>query len=140
MASVKCVECGQEFDYELDECPNCGCPYVDSRRTMGANEKGKRNKVGGGYDILTTDTGSSNEKAIKTFADIVFGIAIVEGILIYLGAIGWVVYMDSSSTIWVVIGGALVLTIYILYVYLITAFLRVYANISINLHEINMKI
>ena len=26
MALMKCSECGQIFDGNLKECPNCGCP------------------------------------------------------------------------------------------------------------------
>ncbi len=26
MAQLKCTECGQIFDGNLNECPNCGCP------------------------------------------------------------------------------------------------------------------
>ena len=26
MALIKCIECGQVFDKNLDACPNCGCP------------------------------------------------------------------------------------------------------------------
>ena len=26
MAQLKCTECGQIFDGNLADCPNCGCP------------------------------------------------------------------------------------------------------------------
>lgn len=26
MTQLKCIECGQVFDGNLEDCPNCGCP------------------------------------------------------------------------------------------------------------------
>lgn len=133
MAQFKCTECGQIFDGNLDECPNCGCPVDECKPSRNFSDE---------VDLVTTDTGYKQEKTIKTYADIIWAFsmviaAIIELITVYvsLKEIGSV----FGSPFVTAVGGTLLALSWFAVGILAKAFLYIYANISINIHEINMK-
>ena len=88
----------------------------------------------------TTDTGYTNEKIITKYANVIFRIIVI------LGIIGWIIMIvtlvNNASGAGIAIGvllGSGALVIYILLADVWRAFIRTFANISINLHELNMK-
>lgn len=121
MAQIKCEECGQMFSENEASCPNCACP----------NDK----------KICTTNTGYEYETTVKDYADIGFLIANIAGILVYFLTLALVVtQMHGIMVFLVAFIGLILLGAYIYCGYILKAYLRIYANMSINLHEINMKL
>ena len=150
MAQIKCIDCGQVFNDTLKECPKCGCPVnecdvlnptiLNNSDKMGDTET--RNASNYSNVSSTTDTGYLNEKAVAGYADFVFICASVGGVALYIAILIIVARFAKSvdAAVGVYIFGAIVLAIYIILLYIAKAFIKIYANISINLHEINMKL
>lgn len=89
----------------------------------------------------TTDTGYLNEKAVAGYADFIFICASIGCLLLYIVIL--VVFgntTDAKTTTTVGIVGFIIMAVYIVLFYIAKAFVKIYANISINLHEINMKL
>lgn len=133
MAQLKCTECGHVFEGNLKECPNCGCPAGESKPSRSFSDE---------VDFGTTDTGYEQEKTIKTYADIIWWgamviAAIIELITVFISLreIGSV----FGSPFMTAVGGTLLALCWLAIGILVKAFLYIYANISINIHEINMK-
>ena len=56
MALIKCRECGEIFNANLEECPNCGCPasesdVIDGRQTETQTQFEDKNKGLGYVDV-----------------------------------------------------------------------------------------
>ncbi len=134
MAQFKCTECGQIFDGNLDECPNCGCPASECKPISSLCDES---------DFITTDTGYQQEETIKRYADAIWAIskvfaALISVVTIILCLRG--LSDDFSISLMVAVSGALTALSCLAIGILVKAVLYIYANISINVHEINMKI
>lgn len=148
MAQVKCTECGQLFnDDTLNACPNCGCPAsecvtIHNETNVDSSEKTSEAEVTARKDLQTTDTGYEYEKVIQRYATFLFWFIIVINVL------GWfvsvIIFSNSGYTRDMVSSmfllGLLLIPLAILVAYIVRAFLMIYANMSINLHELNMKL
>jgi uncharacterized membrane protein len=133
MNDLKCPKCGKVFDDALSCCPNCGCT---------ANESSSSDKS----NVSTTDTGYYHEETIRHYGDVVQSLSkVIAGIIAFITVILFLFSLFSGAG--EVIGiGLLILAFGLLTAWCIfaggvltKAFLYVYANISINIHEINMK-
>jgi phage FluMu protein Com len=137
MKELRCSKCGKLFDDTHMSCPNCGNPADKNISTEKSN-------------VSTTDTGYQYELTIKRYADVVLTISQVMAVMIAVGI--------TLSSVWMMINGLrsgmiegvgfslLIIAFGLLIawsVYIIglltRSFLYVYINISINIHEINMK-
>ena len=159
MALIKCSECGQIFDGNLEDCPNCGCPaseFVSSitqeldsdlgGSTETDNVEQKQNEDISDYDTFkknakTTDTGYQHEKLLQGYATFLFAILIIVGVVLWLSAM-FMASVQGSVGGYVAgyFGGPILFLSLMALAHIIRAFLMIYANISINLHEINMKL
>ena len=83
----------------------------------------------------TTDTGTKYENTIKVFTDIIWWFSVVGTLFTLLIVLSYFDNFDSVIIFATIIGSAL----YLVLLYCMLAFIRVIRNISINLHEINMK-
>lgn len=155
MALIKCTECEQMISEKASECPNCGCPVADM--VFDDENNTKSEKLEDSMDGLseephqtediektedtenvcfpTTDTGTSDEETIMTFADLFLYISMFLG---FFGIIICLALIDITNGMSAY--GILYIAIHVLLVYVFRAFIRVFHNISINLHEINMKL
>lgn len=165
MKQLKCTECGQIFSEKLTDCPNCGCPVNgDTERIMESTQMedidGQSNQntyfqqpyqhpvdqIPSDDDFVTTDTGVENENIIKTYAKVIWIVAVVIAAIAELGIIVSAAglmkeYPRSASFAFLsIIMGTVVVGLFLLAVYVIRAFIMVVHNISINVHEINMKV
>lgn len=160
MAQIKCIECGQIFNDKLEDCPKCGCPASESEvlnETLANESKilyetpineyvAKENAEDNNNhitsnEIRTTDTGYLNEKAVAGYADIIFICASTGCLLLYIAILvvcGNTTKAETTTTVGIV--GFIIMAVYIVLFYIAKAFIKIYANISINLHEINMKL
>ncbi len=132
MALIKCKECGQMVSDKASECPNCGCSIKVDDTTK--SSKCKFDMEGSAFS--TTNTGRSNEEIIKSLGE---GIWIWTLILCLFGILGfafWGIIETEAKALLGILG----LILLILWARIIRAFLLVLHNISINLHEINMKL
>ena len=102
----------------MNSCPNCGAPIVASER-----EK--------------TDTGTADEATIRTYANVMWVVCIVLGI-IGIGVFTFFASIGESEG--ASLFGILGIVLLLLLVYVVRAFIRVLSNISINIHEINKKL
>lgn len=144
MGMQKCSECGLMFGEKLTECPNCGCPTDGSvvpshTRTV----QNKEQKVGLSFKsgVKTTDTEYKHEKTIKEYASFLFVSWIIAGVILFFTAV--IMASIDGGEAGVVIGfliGFIFFLACLLSAYVTKALLMVYANISINLHEINLKL
>ena len=149
MAQIRCIDCGQVFDNELADCPKCGCPASECeiatetpvKENVAKGDAEDKNKRTVSNETRTTDTGYLNEKVVARCADIIFNCALVGYLLLYV-----VILLVCSRTIHgvpmlvVAIIGFIITAIYIVGLYIAKAYVKIYANMSINLHEINMKL
>ena len=131
MAQVKCTECNQIFDDTLNECPNCGCPSSECKplRTNTIETNG-----------ITTDTGYKYEKQLIYYTNFLYGLTLVVGALMSVLS---VISLSSSGVSGFFAGLLLGILIFVLFWVIATisrAFLMILPNISINIHEINMKL
>ena len=93
-------------------------------------------------NLQTTDTGYKHEKVIQRYATFLFWF------IIAINVLGWIVGMiilgssvytkDAVGPVFLL--GLLLIPLAILVAYIVRAFLTIYANMSINLHELNMKL
>ena len=133
MVQLKCPDCGQVFDTEKLVCPTCGCP-ADACTEFDPDQKGTT------CEKRTTDTGYTHEKTISTYANVIFWLTVILGIIAWIIPI--IILTDKGGGDGLAIGffvGGIILAIYILIAYVLRAFICTFANISINLHELNMK-
>lgn len=136
MVQLKCPDCGQVFDTGKPNCPTCGCP-ADACTRFDPNSQ-KTEQVAN--EKRTTDTGYVNEKTITTYANIIYWLAVIIGILVWLiSVIGMANAFGVNGFAISFLLGGIILMLYILLAYVARAFIRTFANISINLHELNMK-
>lgn len=148
MRQRKCNECGQIFNDDLAWCPNCGCPangnsQIIENEVDNSTSGNVRSINSDAEDYETTDTGYENENRIKSLADTIYKIIMVSAtifsVLVFIGLIA-----SAGETNGVSLLGVFLIILILLIAWgnaiVIKAFLYVYANISINLHEINMKI
>ncbi len=161
MSNLKCADCGQIFNDRLSECPNCGCPVdvntehiSDSEQVEGNSTQSQQrmeyqqsvNQTSYDDGFVTTDTGVENERIIKTYAKVIWIVAVVFAALAEVGIIVQAIALISQYSqatayaIVSVIGGTIVLGLLLLAIYVLRAFIMVVHNMSINIHEINMKI
>lgn len=148
MAQVKCTKCGQLFnDDTLNACPKCGCPAsecvsIHNETNVDSSEKTSEAEATVRKDLKTTDTGYEHEKVIQRYATFLFWLIIVIHALWWIGTM--VVFGSSEYTQDMVgrvfLAGLFLLPLTILVAYIIRAFFMIYANMSINLHELNMKL
>ena len=134
MSLIKCRECGQFFNETLNECPNCGFPASECEPINSLNHES---------DFITTDTGYQQEETIKRYADVIWGISIALAVLISIVTIILFlrgIYVNFSISLVAAVVGALNALFLLAFGILVKAILYIYANISINIHEINMKI
>ena len=128
---IKCSECNQIFDEKLKECPNCGCPSEHAQIIESIDKN----------DCVTTDTCYKHERQIQYYANFMYGLSISIGVLILLLFIilGTMVGGGMGFIIGLILGG-IVFGLMWVFALISKAYLIIYANISVNLHEINMKI
>lgn len=134
MKNLKCSECGDVFSENHNECPNCGCP---------ASECKPINNLSDEPDFITTDTGYQQEETIKRYADVIWVISKIFAAVISIVAVIIclrALFDDFSIGLMVAVSGALTALSCLAIGILVKAVLYIYANISINVHEINMKI
>ncbi|MBR3445154.1 MAG: zinc ribbon domain-containing protein [Prevotella sp.] len=129
MAIIKCKHCGEEISDSIIKCPYCG-----ERLNQNVSEPVKEKT------FSTTDTGNNNEGILYRYADVILVLSYVLGIfLMIMGLSGMIVSNGNSEAIGmsllIIIYG--ILTIFIGYV--VKALIKVFANISINLRELNLK-
>ncbi|MBP3835041.1 MAG: zinc ribbon domain-containing protein [Prevotella sp.] len=129
MAIIKCKHCGEEISDNIIKCPYCG-----ERLNQNVSEPVKEKT------FSTTDTGNNNEGILYRYADVILVLSYVLGIfLMIMGLSGMIVSNGNSEAIGmsllIIIYG--ILTIFIGYV--VKALIKVFANISINLRELNLK-
>lgn len=138
-----CVECGHQLSEYAQTCPQCGCP-VGKQATKPFEEltpKGISNKslqVDG--DVQTTDTGYQSEKVIQKHAQVVYAVIIICGFLSCAGCIALFAIMDTSLVVVGILVGLVDLLLSFYVASVARAQLMLYANMSINLHEINTKL
>ena len=156
MAKIKCIECGQIFNDKLEDCPKCGCPASESEvlietpvakseilnepHVAKGNAEDNNNHITSN-EICTTDTGYLNEKAVAGYADIIFICASIGCLLLYIAILvvcGNTANAETTTAVGIV--GFIIMAVYIVLFYIAKAFIKIYANISINIHEINMKL
>lgn len=134
MNDLKCPKCGKVFGDNLSSCPNCSHPASQCSILDKSN------------DSITTDTGYYHEDTIRHYGDVVQSLSkVIAGIIAFITVILFLFSLFSGTG--EVIGiGLLILAFGLLTAWCIfaggvltKAFLYVYANISINIHEINMK-
>lgn len=83
--------------------------------------------------VKTTDTGYHHEDVLKKYVDIVFYVGL--GIIILL----FIVQASHTPSFEMLLGSLLIYVLYGLLLYVFRSFVYVFRNISINLHEMNMK-
>lgn len=152
MAQVKCTECGQLFnDDMLNACPKCGCSAsecvsIHNETNVDSSEKTSEAEVTVRKDVQTTDTGYRHEKVIQRYATCLFWGIIIPTVLggIFLMMILNRILSISEYTKDMIVPLFLLVLVLILIVIIIAciirAFLMIYVNMSINLHELNMKL
>ena len=159
MALIKCSECGHEVSDRASACPNCRCPaseFVSSitqeldsdlgGSTETDNVEQKQNEDISDYDTFkknakTTDTGYQHEKLLQGYATFLFAILIIVGVVLWLSAMIMASVQGGVGGFIVgCFGGGILFLSLLALAYIIRAFLMIYANISTNLHEINMKL
>ena len=134
MALVMCSECGNWFSNSDSNCPKCG---FSSKVDVKNNDVDNRVE----NETQITDTGYKYEKVIKGCADFLFWSLTIGSFLLYI--IWFIVIISNDATGasgFVLFSGIIGVALCVIVAYIIRAFLMVYSNISINLHEINMKL
>ena len=128
-----CPNCKCEVQDGMAFCTNCGTeiPQIPSSKNAQTTDMEK-----GSYP--TTDTGTTDEKNILHFSELVWKVSLWIGILTIIIFI--IVGLQDSYLFIMSILYSLLTLFTLFMVYVLRAFLRVIHNISINLHEINMKL
>lgn len=129
MNDLKCPKCGKVFGDNLSSCPNCSHP-ASQCSTLEENN-----------DSITTDTGYKQEDTIMQLAD---GISVfAKGVAILIAILTLILFIpiarSISESLFILIIGTMIAASFWIGGLITKAFLYVYANISINIHEINMK-
>lgn len=135
MALIYCRHCGQQVSDQAQFCPHCGT-------SLAVGQKQKEYE-----DIETTDTGYENEELLARLTNIVMAILCVLGVLVAIGGficffIPTTEYMPSSTKAVLFIGGVYLIILgglTVLLAYILKAKMSIFINMSINLHEINLK-
>lgn len=146
MAQIKCTECGQLMPEGVNSCPNCGCPVENAPAEQEATAQPaqetpevEQQRTDTVFAFPTTDTGTKYENTIKTYTDVIWWLNVVGVVLLVIGTFAnFVDYSNNDNLGYFLVsvfGGAL----YLLILYVMLAFIRVFRNISINLREINLK-
>lgn len=138
MAQIKCTECGQLMPEGVNRCPNCGCPVENAPAEQKATAQPaqetpevEQQRTDTVYVFPTTDTGTKYEDTIKTYTDVIWWLNVVVVAFLVICTFAYnLMYFPVSVFV-----GAL----YLLILYVMLAFIRVFRNISINLREINLK-
>ena len=138
MVQLKCPDCGQVFDTGKLACPTCGCPA--DACTMFDPDAPDQKKTDGTERticaIRTTDTGYESERTLLTYSYVIAFIIVVGGV------IGLLTLIDILGSMMGRKGWAICGIVFVVYTFLVSVwvgFIRIFANISINLHELNMK-
>ena len=138
MAQIKCTECGQLMPEGVNRCPNCGCPVENAPAEQKATAQPaqetpevEQQRTDTVYVFPTTDTGTKYEDTIKTYTDVIWWLNVV--VVAFL-VICTFAYNLMYFPVFVFVGA-----LYLLILYVMLAFIRVFRNISINLREINLK-
>ena len=145
-SQLKCNDCDQIFDESLGHCPNCGCPASACQKLEEDSESACWQPYGNSYgdgSFVTTDTGDKYEKTIKIYAKVVWIVSIVLSVASVVGGLVLMLNTHGVGTeeVFLYLLVSLVgIQLFLLLVYVFRAFIMVIHNISINLHEINMKI
>lgn len=148
MALIKCSECDCWVEDSSVKCPNCEHPVEKpiSVESVGNNSASEQSGNDAGIYrqtvFPTTDTEYKHEKVIKGYATFLFWLIIV---LTILSCIVTFIFAVNSGNIqfafpFLAFGILIVIPLSVVVAYIIRAFFMVYSNISINLHEINMKL
>jgi hypothetical protein len=131
-----CPKCGTELKDGMRFCLKCGTEIPSTQKSSTPTPQSTNIIERGSYP--TTDTGTADEITILNFSELLWKVSLVLGglsILIYL-----IVGLQNTN-VFVMSLLYILLTAFALFmVYVLRAFLRVIHNISINLHEINMKL
>lgn len=145
MKYIKCPKCGEFFEENLVSCPSCGWSESTSSPNVTVGEK---------ISVATTDTGTKNESTIKTIGDYIWYLSVALAIIFsvnmvikYFAENSDINIPESTHELGLFIGSILTILSYLFVISviligvgrLIKEFCHVIANISINLHEINMK-
>lgn len=146
MGKLKCNDCDQVFDESMDHCPNCGCPASDCQHIVVDDETTDQQPYARDYvegSFATTDTGVKYEKTIKTYANVIWVLCIVLSVIYGVGVLVLMIqnarYIGGGVLLYLFIS-LIGIALFLLLVYVFRAFIMVLHNISINVHEINMKI
>ena len=143
MSKRICPECGYPItDATLKNCPECGFVLEVQKEeqeevsaTSASEQPQQAEETVIRVVFPTTDTGTSSENTIKNYGDFLWGTNLFFGIMGIIVCFALIESTHGQSLL-----GIFVIIILLLWVYVIRAFIRVIHNISINLHEINMKL
>lgn len=141
MSKRICPECGCPITDETTKCPECGFVLEAQKEeqeevsaTSASEQPQQAEETVIRVVFPTTDTGTSSENTIKNYGDFLWWLNVFFSIFVIIACIGMAGDTHGQSLL-----GIFVIIILLLWVYVIRAFIRVIHNISINLHEINMK-
>ena len=148
MALIKCGECGHDVSDSAAFCPSCGCPPKLKETKVSVEEKNVNVENGTQNncccfrdDMLTTDTEYEHEEVIQKYAAFVYWFTIVVCSLFFVFSVfTYINSGDSVAAVILLLVAAILTPIVIFYARVARAYAAVYANMSINLHEINMKL
>ena len=153
MALVKCSECDCWVEDSSVKCPNCEHPVEKpvSVESVGNNSASEQSGNDAGIyrqtGFPTTDTGYHHERTVRSFAQIMLWLIVVVSTIGYIVAVSvaykfqYSSYGHGSGVVFsTVFFGLIILGIVIFFAFVMKAFMMVYANISTNIHEINMKL
>ena len=144
MEQFRCTECGQMFSLKLKDCPECGCPASECEvvdvETSPMDAMPDIDKEEQRNDMGMSDMGYENEKTVIRFANIIFIFTIIGGVWLFISLLAADVTVRDSVSFATFIVGALGASAIILAGYTLRAFYRIFASMSINLHEINKKL
>ena len=144
MEQFRCTECGQMFSLKLEDCPECGCPASECEvvdvETSPMDAMPDIDKEEQRNDMGMSDMGYENEKTVIRFANIIFIFTIIVGVSVFISTLVSAAAVIGGISFATFIGGALGASGIILVGYTLRAFYRIFASMSINLHEINKKL
>ena len=136
MKYLKCPKCGEFFEENLESCPSCGWSESSSSPKVTMGEK---------VNVAITDTGTKDEEELKDSAQTSWKESknLVMFLVVMLAVIIYILYKEKTdfcSSFVIVLFGVFAVNLMIWISSITKSVLTVIANISINLHEINMKI
>lgn len=156
MALIKCEECGMPFDGSLPSCPNCGCPNNNmladnNQQTTSVSESGPApaQHYQQGYAQTTMRksvqhyppklTAENTLKGIATFVLVLGIILSVVYLIVGIYAATKTRGLFSGSEASMIIQAIIRALMTFLFTLTVWALLRVVANISTTLKEMNSK-